>query len=1146
MFATPLAHYHTILGEPWLEKHDPQVSWGSRTVTFASNYCQEHCNMPNKPQKQPMLRHIPEKTIPKYLPDRPPGIRPINIAAVSLDACRRFAHRGCEIFVTTIEDIDKILTRDGPPSTEPEILNQLPKELQDFADVFSPKKADRLPPHRPYDHEIRLLPGKDLPFGPLYSMSRDELQALRDWLEENLKKGFIRPSSSPVASPVLFVKKPGGGLRLCIDFRAINNISIKDRYPLPLMKETLNNLQGMKYFSKIDIISAFNNIRMKERQEHLTAFRTRFGLFESLVMPFGLTGAPATFQRFINNTLRQYLDQFCSAYLDDILIYSKTKEEHLEHVRKVLLQLREAGLFAKISKCEFFVRKTKFLGLIVGEDGIQMDPDKVKTVREWPIPTSVTDVQAFIGFANFYRRFIRDFSKVILPLVQLTQKDVKFEWTGTHQSAFDRLKAAFTSAPVLAPFDWTKEVILETDASDYVSAGVLSQYGEDGILRPIAFFSKKHSATECNYEIYDKELLAIIRCFEEWRPELEGSELPIRILTDHRNLEYFTTTKLLNRRQARWSEFLSRFNFRIQYRPGKQGQKPDSLTRRSKDLPKEGDERLQHQSQVVLKRENFETDPQPIKKKVRFDLPNKSHSYSHKNEDSVIKLRAHIAAILLPDIVQERFIYGYQHDQNLLSVLEAIRQGKTRHPFLQLSQCEVRDKYLYYRDRLYVPDDDELRAKIVRLCHEDPAVGHPGRARTYALLSREYYWKGMSTFVRRWVRNCYICRRTKSFRVGHQGHLQPLPVPQRAWLDVSMDFVVGLPESEGFDAIWVVVDRLTKMRHYVPCHSTDGSEELARLFVKYIARYHGLPETIVSDRGPQFISDFWKHILTRWKTTARLSTAYHPETDGQTERMNAILEDHLRSYVTYLQDDWVEWLPLAEFSANSLPSETTGVSPFFATFGFNPRIGVEPIDTTRQPENRNAEDFAADMSNITAHLQEAMLLSQGRYEENANKKRTTAPKYRVGQEVWLDARNIRTLRPIKKLDWKNLGPFKITEVVGPFTYRLDLPASIRIHPVFNAYLLHPVSNDALPHQVQIPPPPVEVDGVEEWEVEEIVDSITDRRGRGGQPRVKYVVKWKGYDTPTREAADSIWEDVPDLVRNFHRRYLYKPRPSFVN
>lgn len=1144
MFATPLAHYHTILGEPWLEKHDPQVSWGGRTVAFTSRYCQQNCNTPNRPLTQPMLRHLPEKTIPKYLPDRPTELRPINIAVVSLEACRRFAHRGCDIFVASIEDIDNILAKDGQPATELDIVQQLPEELRDFADVFSPKKADRLPPHRPYDHEIRLLPEKDLPFGPLYSMSRDELHTLREWLEENLKKGFIRPSSSPVASPVLFVKKPGGGLRLCIDFRAINNVSVKDRYPLPLTKETLNNLQGMKYFSKIDIVSAFNNIRMKEGQEYLTAFRTRFGLFESLVMPFGLTGAPATFQRFINDTLRQYLDQFCSAYLDDILIYSKTREEHLDHIRKVLMQLREAGLFAKISKCEFLVQQTKFLGLIVGRAGIQMDPEKVKTVREWPTPKSVTDVQAFIGFANFYRRFIRDFSKIIAPLIRLTQKNVKFEWTTACRSAFDHLKAAFTSAPVLATFDWTKEVLLETDASDYVSAGVLSQYGDDGILRPVAFFSKKHSATECNYEIYDKELLAIIRCFEEWRPELEGSELPIRILTDHRNLEYFTTTKLLNRRQARWSEFLSRFNFRIQYRPGKQGQKPDSLTRRSDDLPQEGDERLQHQSQVVLKRENFEIEPCPIKRRVRFNLPDDGDPPDNDKELAA-ESQARLAAILLPDTIQERFLYGYQHDQNLLSVLDAIRQGKTRHPFLQLSQCEIRDQYLYYRDRLYVPDDDELRAKIVRLCHEDPAAGHPGRARTYALLSREYYWKGMSTFVRRWVRNCYICRRTKSFRVGHQGHLQPLPVPQRAWLDISMDFVVGLPESEGFDAIWVVVDRLTKMRHYVPCHSTDGSEELARLFVKYITRYHGLPETIVSDRGPQFISDFWKHVIARWKTTARLSTAYHPQTDGQTERMNAILEDHLRSYITYLQDDWVEWLPLAEFSANSLPSETTGVSPFFATFGYNPRIGVEPIDTTRHPESRDAEDFAADMSNITAHLQEAMLLSQGRYEETANQRRTAAPKYQVGQQVWLDARNIRTLRPIKKLDWKNLGPFKITEVLGPFTYRLDLPTSMKIHPVFNAYLLHPVSDDALPHQSQMPPPPVEVDGVEEWEVEEIVDSVTDRRGRGGRPRVKYVVKWKGYDTTTREAADTIWEDVPDLVRNFHRRYPSKPRASFV-
>jgi hypothetical protein len=348
----------------------------------------------------------------------------------------------------------------------------------------------------------------------------------------------------------------------------------------------------MKYFTKIDIISAFNNIRIKEGQEYLTAFRTRFGLYESLVMPFGLTGAPATFQRFINDTLREHLDVFCTAYLDDILIYSRTREEHLSHVRKVLTALRRAGLFAKIQKCEFFKDETTFLGVIVGRHGIRMDPKKVQTIRDWKTPTCLTDVQAFIGFGNFYRRFVRDFSKIIAPMVNLTRKDVKFQWDLRCEESFNRLKEAFTSAPVLAPFDWEKEIILETDASDYVSAGVLSQYGDDGILRPVAFFSKKHSTTECNYEIYDKELLAIVRCFEEWRPELEGTSSPIKVITDHRNLEYFTTTKLLNRRQARWSEFLSRFNFTITYRPGKQGTKPDALTRRSEDLPKEGDECL--------------------------------------------------------------------------------------------------------------------------------------------------------------------------------------------------------------------------------------------------------------------------------------------------------------------------------------------------------------------------------------------------------------------------------------------------------------------------------------------------------------------------------------------------------------------------
>ncbi|RYF06361.1 MAG: hypothetical protein EOO77_27005, partial [Oxalobacteraceae bacterium] len=315
LFLTRLAHYPIVLGTPWLEKHNPTTDWAGSTIVFQSDYCRAHCNMPSRPSTIRM--HSRNISPDLRSPDRRVALQEIGIEEVSLNACRRYGRRGYNLFIATIEDIDRILS-----SEEEELKAQLPIALHDFADVFSPQLAERLPPHRPYDHDIKLKEGAELPFGPLYAMSRDELKTLREWLDENLRKGFIRPSASPVASPVLFVKKPGGGLRLCIDFRALNNVSVKDRYPLPLTTETLNNLQGMKFFTKIDIISAFNNVCMKSGQEYLTAFRTRFGLFESLIMPFGLTGAPVTFQRFINDTLREYLDLFCSAYLDDILIYS--------------------------------------------------------------------------------------------------------------------------------------------------------------------------------------------------------------------------------------------------------------------------------------------------------------------------------------------------------------------------------------------------------------------------------------------------------------------------------------------------------------------------------------------------------------------------------------------------------------------------------------------------------------------------------------------------------------------------------------------------------------------------------------------------------------------------------------------------------
>lgn len=1221
-YVTVLSRYPIILGMPWLTVHNPLVNWTSRTISFQSQFCHANCNTPARPATVKCLQDVPPKARPRETPLRKPdsneepepqpesesrahdsgaATRPppeveskpsrersrLDIQRVSLHACAAFARRGEEVSAITLDQVnhelrrrdvtaavlDDLLRRDPTlsrastrqamglsvqSSAETDLTASLPPELKDFADVFNPQEAAKLPPHRDFDHEIKLIPGKEPPFGPLYPMSRPHLMELKAWIEENLAKGFIRPSSSPAASPVLFVKKDGGkSLRLCMDYRGLNAVSVKDRYPLPLTKETLNNLKGMMYFSKIDIISAFNNIRMKAGTEYLTAFRTKLGLFESLVMPFGLTGAPATFQRYINTVLRQHIDICCNPFIDDILVYSRNRSDHVRDVRNILTCLREAGLYAKASKCSFFENEVTFLGLIVGRNGIRMDPEKIRTIVEWQAPRTVTDVKAFTGFAGFYRRFIKDFSRILAPITALEKKTVPFCWTAECQERFDRLKTAFTTEPILRAFDWNRPAVLETDSSDFVSSGVLSQHDDEGILHPVAFFSKKLTPTECNYEIYDKELMAIVRCLEEWKPELEGSESPVSVLTDHRNLEYFMSTKHLNRRQMRWSEFLTRFNLNITYRPGKQGVKPDSLTRRSQDLPEEGDERLLHQSRTIIKREMLQDFPQQELDRIASqDQPESSlNSDSDTEVKSQIRTGRHTRRVRfqlpepeetvseqpveLPDWLKDLLEKAYEEDPLPSSVLHALDRGDDRHPDITLSLCSRRSGYLFYEGRLYIPDLDDLKAELMKECHENPVAGHPGRTKTYELMRRSYYWPDMSRQVARWVKNCDTCRRTTPSREGQQGVLRQLEAPDRAWKHISMDFITHLPESNGFDAILVVVDRLTKFRHFIPCKGTANAEEVARLFRDNVWRSHGLPETIVSDRGPQFISAFWSHLNKILRTRALLSTAHHPQTDGQTERMNAILEQYLRAYVSYLQDDWTEWLATAELAGNSMTSETTRCSPFFAMYGFEPRMGFEPTTPDNRPAVRDAHAFAENMQKIWEHCRTEMLAAQGRQEHYKNKNRKPARQFREGQLVWVDSRNVTTLRPQKKLDWKNLGPFRITKVVSPWAYRLDLPSSMRIHPVFNVSLLRPAATDPLPGQVNPPPPPVQIRGIDEWEVDEIVDSYWNRRGGG--KHLRYIVRWIGYPDPTDEPARNV-ANAAECVATFHRRYPDKPGP----
>ena len=341
-------------------------------------------------------------------------------------------------------------------------------------------------------------------------MSQFKLEKTKEYLEENLRKGFITPSNAPYASPILFAQKSNGDLQFCIDYQKLNALTKKDWYLLPLIDETLAQMSGCKFITKFDIIAAFNKLHMDPGSKDLTTFITSMGLYKYRVLPFGLTNGPASYQHYMNDILLPYLNDFVQAYLDDIIIYSKTWKEHTQHVQTVLGKLREAGLQVDIKKSKFFVQETTFLGLVVSTEGLKMDPQKIEVIAQWPIPMKLVEVQSFIGFCNFYRRFIKEFSKIVRPLTRLAQKDTPFEWNEACQIAFDTLKKRMTEAPVLRHFDQSRKLYLEADSSDYVNGGILSQKDDDGVLHPVAFYSKNLLPAECNYKIYDKELLAII------------------------------------------------------------------------------------------------------------------------------------------------------------------------------------------------------------------------------------------------------------------------------------------------------------------------------------------------------------------------------------------------------------------------------------------------------------------------------------------------------------------------------------------------------------------------------------------------------------------------------------------------------------
>lgn len=1094
-----LPRWPLILGLDWLRLACPTIDWGSLGFAFDQG-CSGVC-----------------------------GAAPPSVDAASLAGAPVLSAERNDAW---IDDLDEGLS-DGAAATALDggVSGSLPEHLHDFADVFDPKAASTLPPHRDFDCPIDLVGNAGLPFQPIYPLSPAEADELRTTLDENLARGFIRRSRSAAGAPILFVPKKDGARRMCVDYRRLNEITKKDRDPLPLIPQMLDQLARAEYMTALDLCNAYNRIRIRAGDEHKTAFRTRFGTFEYLVMPFGLANAPAVFQRFMNHLFHDLLDRGVLVYLDDILIYADSKEEHDRLVRVVLERLRENELYCKLAKCVFGARKMAWLGHCVSSRGISMDPNKTAAVRDWPVPKTLNELQQFLGFCNYYRGFIARFGEIARPLHDLTKpppgiskmaKSTPLAWGPKQQRAFDTLKAAFAvgEGKVLAHADPTRQFMLETDASGAALGAVLGQKDDAGHVRPVAFYSRSFNPAERNYDVYERELLAIVDAFRAWRHHLEGAAHKVLVHTDHKNLEGFRAATTTSARLSRWRKILEPYDYEFRYIKGDRNGRADALSRRpdyeGADEPERG--------LPVLKADAL--------------LAGSTETSAATGLLPAMETAALVAtappAEIMSDIATASAVDEF---------VAAARDGDGPAGVVWDGQWLRRGK------AVYVPTP-ELRTRALQLAHDVWTAGHGGRRKTQARLSRAFWWPGAGRDVADYVKTCEPCARAKALRQAPRGLLQPLPTPARPFASISLDFITDLPPSNGFTCIMVVVCRLSKMVRLVPLPALPSSAETADALLHHVVRSFGLPEDIVSDRGSQFTSSFWSALMAALKIKHKPSTAFHPQTDGQTERMNQTVEGWWRVYLDYQTDDWAGALTFTELSINSNVNDSTGMTPFCAVLGFEPRVGAEPA--LAPPSAANVQVTAGRMAEVHHGLRARLDQAKALYKKHADARRTEAPQYKVGDKVLVSLMDSTAFQKARKFRKRYSAPVTITRVIPRGAVEVELPPQLssRTHNVFNVSKVKPFATSdpaRFPGRAQPLPEPANVDGEDWFLVRRVLDM---RKSNHRTPRFSYLVDWEGYDI-----SDASWQPLANLTAGevcneqliaFHRANPTLPRPAVVD
>ncbi len=967
-------------------------------------------------------------------------------------------------------------------------------------------------------------------------LSPKETDELRSQMEDHLSRQIVRDSQSPYNAPLVFVQKTDGTIRMCVDYTLLNKVTVRHRGPLPNIQDLIDMLQGKGYFSSIDLVNGYRQILLSDADIPKTAFSTPWGHYEALVLWEGLCNAPAIFQGVMNDVFKPFLGRYVLIYLDDILVFSSTLEEHAQHLDQVLTTLADNSLFAKLAKSEFCKDHLKWLGHIITKDGVSMDPSKIQKIVDWPTPKSAKELQSFIGLCGFFSKFIPNYATLLAPLDPL--RSYSAPWTETHpwgpqhEKAFRDLKAAMTSAQCLAYPNPAEEYSVYCDASLYGVGAILVQKG-----KPVAFYSKKFTKEQINYSTYEQEFTAVVHALRVWRCYLEG--VKFTLYTDHQPLVYYNNQPQLSRRQARWLNTIASFDFEWKHikgvlnpadplsrYPGFDQDKTlnaaithkvsvlctlAASTRSGAKFAPQLEAWIQEHRPDLQKHATLETakrslaehspsetpmdtdsddesPPAAISKKVRFvdELDAIRHTPSHPTAPPTVLPKTVSETRPVPaDSPESVHPLPSEHvqkqdasksplgddeylpdditgEEKLSPFITQLLKGYSSDPWFKnsknLTGLFKGENDLWYRQpkasetnphpkpQLVIPNDPSLRKQILEESHNPVIAGHPGVQAMYQNLLRSFWWPYMYPDVEHFVSHCPTCQMHKPLPYT-QGKLTPLQIPQARWESISIDLITDLPRTlKGHDSILTVVDRMSKMSHFIPTVKTCTAETVAQLLMDHVFTKHGLPRSIISDRDPRFATSKFSQQL--WKLTGTqlcTSTSYHPQSDGQTERFNRIIEQTLRMYVQPHGRDWDKILPMCEFAVNNNHHTSIGTTPFYLNYGYHPKTPLS-LSLPAGPPGP-ASSFLTELQSLQKSATLALTRAQQRMKNYVDKHRKDIT-FATGQKVLLKTANLNLKGPRKFLP-RYIGPFTIVKMCGPVACKLSLPESWRVHPVFH-------------------------------------------------------------------------------------------------